>query len=297
MKYGFVGLGNMGFGMAMNVLKKEGELLVWNRSRGKIERAVALGATAAGSAQEMAQVCDAILVSLPGPKEVQQVVGQELIPNGHAGQYLIDTSTVDPATSREMYKLAAEKGIRYFDCPVSGGKAGADAGTLTFMIGGTEEELKPVATALEAMGKLHHYMGTIGGGAAIKVINNYMSFSSAIIDAEAVVMAEKAGIALDRFMKVVLSSSGANAYLKSKESKILSGDLEAAFTIKLVLKDLELAYDLAKSFGISDFMGSEATMFFRLAAQSGYADKDSSAVVALFRKLTQGGERDLPAVN
>lgn len=285
-KVGYLGLGNMGYGMAANLLKDLGELQVWNRSQGKVERIVAEGATSSGSAENMAKTCDVIIVSLPGPKEVREVIGRQLIPNGREGQWILDTSTVDPQTNLEMAKLAREKGIKYVDCPVSGGKPGADAGALTFMIGCTEEEAAPVRHYFDVMGNTLFFMGKIGSGSAIKIINNFMAFSNTVINAEAINMAEEMGIPLETFCTVIMASSGGNNNLKGKMAKILANDLEASFTVNLVLKDLELAADLCRNAGIPNFTCNNTIQWFRMAQRYRYDGKDSSCLVNFFRELT-----------
>lgn len=283
---GFIGLGNMGFGMASNLLKEFGPIRVWNRSQGKIDKMCEMGAIDGKSAEQMAQECDVIVVCLPAPKDVKSVVGERIIPNGKEGLWIIDSSTVDPETSKTMRQLANERGIEYTDCPVSGGKVGSNAGTLTFMVGATEEFAQPIVPYLNVMGKTIHFMGKPGGGSAIKLINNFMSFSTAVINAEAINMAEHMDIPLESFYKVVLSSSGGNTNLKGKMKKVLAHDLEASFTVTLVLKDLELAADLCRSAGIPNFSANNAIQWFRLASKCGYADKDASSLVYLFRELT-----------
>lgn len=282
---GFIGLGNMGFGMALNILKKFGSLTVYNRSRCKMEKLCAEGADDGDNAANIARLCDIIILSLPAPADVKSVVGEQLIPNGNSGQWIIDTSTIDPQTSYDLHILAAHKNIHYIDCPVSGGKDGADKGTLTFMVGGTADETEPILPYLYAMGKTVHFMNGIGKGSAIKLINNFMSFSASLINAEAINMASHLNIPLDSFFDVILSSSGGNNNLKSKKSKILAHDMNASFTINLALKDLELAADLCRSAGIPNFSGSNAIQWFRLAQKCGYADKDASSLIYLFQDL------------
>ena len=285
-KVGYIGLGHMGYGMAANLLRSLGALYAWNRSRGKVDRIVSEGAVSGGSNEEMARICDVLILSLPSPKEVREVVAGQLIPNGKEGQWILDTSTIDPQTSREMGALAAEKGIHYVDCPVSGGKAGSEAGTLTFMIGMSEEEAAPVRKYFDIMGDRQFYMGGIGNGVSIKLINNFMSFSTAVINAEAIDMAEEMGVPIETFYTVVMASSGGNNNLKGKFKKIVTNDLEASFTVNLLLKDLELAADLCRKAGIPNFSCNNAIQWFRMAQRYKYDGKDASCLVHLFREMS-----------
>ena len=285
-KFGFIGLGNMGFGMANNLLKVADSLMVYDMVDEKMQQMKEAGAELAESNEQIAKECDVIGFSLPAPQHVRSVM-ETIVPNAKEGTWVLDMSTIDPATSKEMAAYAAEKGIRYVDCPVSGGKAGATAGTLSIMVGAEEEEMAPVKKYLECMAKQVYYMGSIGGGTSIKLINNFMSFSMAVINAEAINMAEHMHIPLERFYDVILNSSGGNNNLKGKKPKVLAHDLSASFTVNLVLKDLELAADLCRKAGIPNFSANNAIQWFRLAQAMGYADKDASSLVYIFRELTK----------
>lgn len=285
-KVGFIGLGNMGAGMAKNILAVGDPVILFDMVEEKLKSFEGTGAALADGIDQVARESDVIIFSLPAPPHVKSVM-DTILANGHKGQTVLDMSTVGPDTSKEMCQAAAEKGIKYVDCPVSGGKVGAEAGNLTIMVGAAEEEMKPVAKYLEAMSKQIYYMGAIGGGTSIKLINNFMSFSMAVINAEAINMAEHMQIPLEKFYEVVLNSSGGNNNLKGKKPKVLAHDLSANFTVNLVVKDLELAADLCRKAGIPNFSANNAIQWFRLAQAMGYADKDASSLVYIFRELTK----------
>lgn len=288
-KTGFIGLGNMGAPMAENTLKKFGSLVVYNRSQTRCKELAEKGATIAASAGALADQTDVIFLSLPGPVEVTEIVAGSagLLAHSKPGQYIIDYSTVAPLTSQQMAAAAEEKGVTYIDIPVSGGGVGAAKGALSLMIGATQEEITEAGLMpyLEAVGNVFHFIGKRGGGSAIKIINNYMSFTAQVINGEAILMADHLGIPLDAFYDVVLSSSGANAILKAKKEKVQNNDLEPGFVIDLVLKDLELARQLCQDCGIANFTLNTGIQFYRLTQQLGYGKKDSSSVIKVIREM------------
>lgn len=288
-KPGFIGLGNMGEPMAENILKKFGELVVFNRTRARCEAIAAMGAEVAESAGGLAEKCDLIFLSLPGPKEVTAVVAgpDGLLEHSHPGQIIVDFSTVAPLDSRNMAEAAEKKGVTYIDVPVSGGGVGAAKGALTLMIGAAEEEIRDAGLLpyLETVGNTFHYMNGRGNGSAIKIINNYMSFTAQVINGEALLMADHLGISMDDFYKVTTTSSGNNMILGAKMNKVKTGDLKPGFVIDLVMKDLELARQLCQDCQISNFTLNTGIQFYRLAQQLGYGQCDSSGVINVIREL------------
>ncbi len=285
---GFIGLGNMGFPMADNLLKKEGTIVVFNRTAERCLPLVEKGAVQAASAGEVAQKADIIFLSLPGPAQVDEVV-RELVENGHAGSRIVDTSTVSPKLNREMAELAAGKGITYVDVPVSGGPAGAAGSKLSLMIGASEEEftglgLKPYT---DMIGDKYFFMGARGNGSAIKLINNFMSFAAQAINGEALAMADALGIPVDAFYEVTTKSSGSNMILGAKMPKIKNADYKPGFALDLVIKDLELARQLCQDAGIANFTLNTALQWYRIAQAKGAGREDSSAVIRVIRE-TEG---------
>ena len=153
------------------------------------------------------------------------------------------------------------------------------------MIGANTDEIAPIRPLIETIGTTIHFMGRRGGGSAIKIINNFMSFAIMIVNAEALLMADHIGIPFDNFYDVVSSSSGGNVNLNAKKDKIRANDIEASFTTDLVIKDMELAVQLCRDSGISNFTLNSALQWYRMAQYQGYAKKDSSSVVQLIRNL------------
>lgn len=285
---GLIGLGNMGYPMAENMLARFGGLTVFNRSQTKAEILREKGAGIAKSPAALAEAVQVVILALPGPKEVEAVI---LGPDGilsakKSGLKILDTSTISPADSERMHALCREQDVFYVDCPVSGGPAGAAKSSLTVMIGASEEEmenqgLKPY---LEVIGNTFHYIGKIGGGSAVKVINNYIAFTTQVVNGEALRMADALKIPAEVFYKVAVSSSGSNTILKAKMAKVLNGDLNPGFALDLVVKDLELARQLCQDETIPAFMLNTGIQFYRDAQRKGYGKKDSCSVIKVIRE-------------
>lgn len=283
---GFIGLGNMGMPMAINMQRKFGSMIVYNRSRGKSEVLEREGAAIAENPGAMAEATDRIFLCLPGPKQVAEIVPQ-LLEHGRPGLQIVDFSTIAPSDSLRMAEAADKYGMQYVDIPVSGGGAGAAKGALSLMIGATEAEIDQLALKpwLETVGNKFYYIGRRGGGSAIKIINNYMAFTAQVINGEALLMADRLGIPTDTFYEVVTHSSGNNMILGAKMNKVKTGDLTPGFATDLVLKDLELARQLCQDEGIPNFTLNTGIQLYRLAQLQGHGSDDSSSVIQVIREI------------
>lgn len=287
-KIGVIGLGNMGYPMAENMLARFGNLVVYNRSQNKAEILKGKGAIIAESPAVLASIVDVVILALPGPEDVKMIVAGDkgILSSEKAGLKIIDTSTISPVTSQNIHELCERKGVYYVDCPVSGGPHGAASSSLTVMLGAKEEEvenqgLKPY---LEVIGSTFHYIGKSGGGSAIKIINNYIAFTTQVVNGEALLMADTLGIPADVFYKVATSSSGGNVIMKAKMSKVLEQNYDAKFTLDLVVKDLELARELCQDIKVPNFTLNTGLQFYRNAQRKGYGQKDSCSVIKMIRE-------------
>ena len=287
-KLGFIGLGNMGTPMAANLLKKEGALLVYNRTAAKCAALAEQGAAVAGSVAELAEKADVIFLSLPGPAQVEEVV-RTLVAHGRQGQIIVDTSTVSPRLNRSMADLGQSNGITYVDVPVSGGPAGAANGKLSLMIGASEEEYTTLGLKeyTDTIGDKYFFMGGRGNGNAIKLINNYMAFAAQAINGEALAMADALGITAEAFYHVTTQSSGNNMILGAKMAKVLADDYKPGFALDLVVKDLELARQLCQDAEIPNFSLNNALQLYRIAQAQGKGKEDSSAVIPTIREIAR----------
>ena len=285
-RIGFIGLGNMGMPMAVNLLKKEGTLLVYNRTAAKCAPLAEQGAAVAASVAEVAENADITFLSLPGPAQVEEVV-RTLTGHGRAGQIIVDTSTVSPKLNRNMAELGLQKGIAYVDVPVSGGPAGAAGGKLSLMIGATKEEFTALVLKeyTDTIGDKYFFMGKRGNGNAIKLINNYMAFAAQAVNGEALAMADALGISPEAFYEVTTKSSGSNMILGAKQAKVLNGDYRPGFALDLVVKDLELARQLCQDAVVPNFTLNTALQLYRIAQAQGKGKEDSSAVIRTIREM------------
>ena len=285
-KIGFIGLGNMGYPMAVNYLRVFSDLVVYNRSQEKCLELQKEGASIAKQISELVEQSDIIGLSLPGPKEVESVV-KEILQTARAGQVIMDFSTISPSMACLLSDLAASKGVNYVDMPVSGGPAGVRNASLSIMIGASEEEIEQAGLMpyLQAIGKTFHFMGKRGNGQAIKIINNYMAFTAQVINGEALMMADALGIDIDKFYQVTTSSSGDNKILDAKMNKVKNQDYQPGFALDLVVKDLELARELCSDSKIPNFTLNTGLQFYRLAQGKNCGSLDSSSVIKVIREL------------
>lgn len=252
-RVGFIGLGLMGSRMVRNLMKAGFHLTVHNRSRQIVDELVGEGAQAATSPASVARECQVVITCLPGPQDVRLVhSGPHGILEGvQSGSVVIDMSTIDPGTHRELAAAYLSKGVEYVDAPVSGGTGGAQRGTLTIMAGGTSAALAQAAPVFEAMGKRVYHCGPAGSGAAAKLINNMLCAINAAAVAEASILIMKAGLDPKQMMReVVANGSGASGELGDSADAFLGRDFEPGFTVNLMLKDVLLAADFAREVGV-----------------------------------------------
>jgi len=289
-KLGFIGLGTMGLPMAKNLLKAHGQMLVSDVVEAKKEEIKKLGAEVAADNREVARECDILFVSLPTVKIVEMVVS-ELIAEGRAGQYIIDTSTIGYDMTIALGKAAKERGIHYIDAPISGGAGRSADGSLSVITGASRDEMEKagIVPLFDAIGRDIHYTGTRGGGTALKIINNMLSKSILFADAEAILLAEHMGIPFETLYGVISTSSSQNEILRIKKEHIANHEYDPSnksySPITQSLKDLGLARELSDTLGVANFSCNNVIQWYRMGVQRGYAEKDSSAIVELLRDL------------
>lgn len=291
-KIGFIGLGNMGLPMAQNLVKAGHQVVGADMNAAAVARLKEAGGAAAANAVAAAEGADAIVTMLPSGKEVREVyLGADgLIARAKAGALLIDSSTIDVETARAVAKAAQEKGLAMVDAPVSGGVGGAQAGTLTFMVGGSEEAFARAKPILEAMGKTIVHAGGPGNGQAAKICNNMILGVSMIAVSEAFVLAEKLGLDAQKLFDISSKSSGQCWSLTTYcpvpgpvPTSPANRDYQAGFTAAMMLKDLKLAQDAAQSTKTMTPLGASAATVYERYVQSGEAGRDFSGIVRFLR--------------
>ena len=287
---GFIGLGNMGLPMAGNLVKKGHLVKGFDLVGANVEKAVARGVTMAGSAGEAAKGVEAVVTMLPAGKDTLAVWGGGLLAAAAPGTLIVDSSTIDVASARRAHKLAGEARTLSLDAPVSGGVGGAEAGTLTFMAGGTKAAFEKAKPILEAMGKRIVHCGEAGAGQAAKICNNMMLGISMIGVSEAFVLAEKLGLSHQALFDVASTSSGQCWSLTSYcpvpgpvPAAPSNNNYKPGFASALMLKDLKLAQEAASAAGATTPLGAAAAQLYGLHNAWGEGGTDFSGIIHLIR--------------
>lgn len=289
MKVGFIGVGNMGRPMATNLLKAGYEVNVFDLSQEAVDAMAELGATPCKTNLELASVSDVVFTSLPNAAIVESVMtGQTGVFSAcREGTVIIDMSSVAPSTSQKMAKIAGERGVKYVDAPVSGGTAGAAAGTLTIMVGADKETFERIKPILDVIGKNIYHVGDTGLGDAIKLVNNLLLGCSMAALAEALVLGAKCGLDPQTIYDVVSVSSGNSYVLGAKMQQfILKGDFSGGFPVDLQFKDLGLALDAGRDTAVPLPMAAAATQVFEAARAQGMGREDMSAIIKVWEQMT-----------
>jgi len=249
---GFVGLGNLGRHLAASLLGRGFTLTVHDLDPGAAEPLVTAGAAWADSPREVGSAAETVFTCLPSPGAVAGVVAGEhgLLAGMRRGGTWIDTSTTDPHEVQRLAGLAAEAGVRCLEAPVTGGVHLAAAGRLTVLVGGDEDVFEANRGALEAIGERIFHVGPLGSASVLKVITNMLAFAHVAALGEALMLARRAGIDLAQAYEVIRASSG-NSFVHETESQvILNGSYDIGFTLDLACKDLGLASELGRTYGV-----------------------------------------------
>jgi len=287
MKLGFIGVGNMGNPMALNLIKAGHSLVVHDIRREAAANLEEAGATWVNSPKEAATGVEVTFLSLPMPADVERVV---LAENGalagmRSGGTIIDMSTNSPAVVRGLAEKTKAKGVTFLDAPVSGGVRGARNATLAVMVGGDKVVYEKYKLLLKAIGSNVFHCGDSGAGNVVKLVNNMLAFIHMMGAAEAIVLGTKAGVDPNILWQAVKASSGGSFVWESGTRAILRDRLAPTFTIDLASKDISLATALAKEFAVPLKMGTAAEELIRHYQTNGYAKEDVLATVKELEKL------------
>lgn len=288
LRVGFIGLGAMGLPMARNVMKAWFPLTVWARHSERAESIRSAGASWADSPADLARNSDVVVTIVTNSPDVRQVMVGEggILEGAHAGLTVVDMSTIAPATSRELAQDAHDRGVDFLDAPVSGGTQGAEAGTLTIMVGGDAGAFQRVQPLLEAMGKNIFHVGPSGAGEIIKLVNNALVGVIAGATAEALVMGAKAGADVETMAKVVGLSAGASWQLANQfPLRAFTGSFQPGFTTDLLSKDLDLALDLGRQQQTPTFFTALARQLYLESQAAGYGGEDYTAVLKVLEAV------------
>ncbi|MEO8202849.1 MAG: NAD(P)-binding domain-containing protein [Betaproteobacteria bacterium] len=279
---GFIGLGRMGRPMASNLQKKGHPLAVYDIVAAPVAELAALGAVAARSIADIAKQADIVITMLPSGVEVEQtLLGPDgVLANARPGTLIIDMSTVDPQTTDRLAARALEAGMTLVDAPVGRLASHADRGESLFMVGASEADFARAKPLFEAMGNTIHHCGPVGSGGRTKLVNNYLAIVSCQMNAEALALAQRFGLSLEKTLEVLYGTTATNGQLKiAWPAKVLAGDIEPGFTIDLAHKDLSLIVSAANHAKVPMPVGAAAREAFSSARAGSYAKKDFSSMV------------------
>ena len=284
----FIGLGHMGGGMAPNLAKAGHEVRAFDLVSDAVQHAVDGGCTAAASAGDAVRDADVVITMLPAAKHVRAVYHDDVAPNARPGTLLIDCSTIDVASAREIGEGLQKLGFDFLDAPVSGGIAAAAGGSLTFMVGGSDAQFERARPFIEPMAKAVIHAGQLGAGQAAKICNNMILGATMAATCEAFVLARKLGLDLQTFFDISSKASGQSWSMTSYAPVPGVGpetpadhDYEGGFAAALMLKDLKLAADAARSVGAYTPMGGEAEELYQRFVDRGGGNKDFSGIIKM----------------
>lgn len=286
MKIAFIGLGNMGGGMAANLVKAGHQVRAFDLAAEALDRARDNGCDTFATIREAVQGADAVVSMLPNGAIVEKVYTEDVIGQAPASALLLDCSTIDVATARNVADAAARAGYAAVDAPVSGGIAAANGGTLTFMVGGSEEAFTRAQDVLTPMAKAVIHAGPSGSGQVAKMCNNMLLAIHMIGTCEALALAEKAGLDMQTFYEISSKSTGycwsLNDYTPAPGVGVASpadNDYQGGFASALMLKDLRLAMAGAEASGAKVPLGKHATQIYDAFCEAGNGGKDFGAIL------------------
>lgn len=290
LKVAFIGLGNMGGGMAANQAKAGRDVAAFDLSAAALEKAKAAACSPAGSVAEAVAGADAVVTMLPAGPHVRAVYGEEVLRHAPKSAVLIDCSTIDVESARAVAAEAKAAGYRFADAPVSGGTAAAEAGSLAFMVGCDEADFAVVEDVIKPMSRVVFRAGDHGAGQAAKICNNMLLGISMIGTCEAIALAEKLGLEPERFFEIAAQSSGQCWSLTSYcpwpgpvPAAPSNRGYEGGFATAMMLKDLKLAQEAAARSGAATPMGAQAEGLYALFDRLGGGTRDFSAILELLR--------------
>jgi 2-hydroxy-3-oxopropionate reductase len=294
-KIGFIGLGIMGGSMAQNLMEAGHELVLYNRTREKAEVLASDRAMVAESPGEVAGACDVVITMLPDSPEVREVVAGEngVLEGIREGSLLIDMSTISPVATRELAAEVKKHGASMIDAPVSGGDVGARQGTLSIMVGGSEDDFERARPLFEVMGQTITHVGETGAGQTAKAANQIVVALTIEAISEALVLGSKAGAAPEKILEALSGGLAGSKVMEVKREKFLSHDFEPGFRVELHRKDLGIALTAGREYGVPLPVTAIVDQMLEALVAKGSGGKDHSAILAFVEDLAQhrmGGE-------
>ena len=286
MRYGYIGLGNLGGHLAASLLREGFEVTVHDVNRDLAKRLTDAGAKWADSVGDLAANVDAVITCLPSPAVSEKVLG-EILAHAKPGTDWIEMSTLGRDEIQRLAAMAAEKGVRAMELPVTGGVHLAAQGKITMLAGGEQDMFDRHLPALQAMGDQIFHMGPLGSAAIIKVITNMLAFIHLVADGEALMLAKRGGLDLAKSWAAIKASSGTSFVHETEGQLILNGSYDIAFTMDLALKDLGFAMNFGREFGVPlDLAGLTNQTFVKGKAAYG-GNAQSTQIVKLLEDVLE----------
>lgn len=283
-KTGFVGLGAMGGPMARNLLKAGHGVVVHDLDARRVQALAEAGAEVAHSPEQVAKQCTRSICMVETTAQMQEVIGG-FAAGAAPGHIVICMSTVDVPTLQRMGERLAGQGIALLDAPVSGGTTGAEAGTLSVIVGGPRETFEACGDLFRAMGGNVFHMGPLGCGLAMKLINNMLLQVQVVAIAEGMVLGAKAGLDAQQVIDVLRVSTGASVAVERSGTRMVARDFSPSGTTDISYKDQEVETALAKALGVPMILANVTQQFYQMARAAGYGKEDGSAVVKVIERL------------
>jgi 2-hydroxy-3-oxopropionate reductase len=269
----------MGLPMARNLLRKGFRVtVVRHRDPNAPAALAALGAAVVASPHELGGRAEVVILMLPTSREVEEVVLGGLAGVMRPGQIILDMGTSDPASTRRIADQLAVQGVAFLDAPVTGGVKGAEAGTLTIMVGGPSEAVERVRPVLQALGTVVVHVGESGTGHIVKILNNLIALSTTALIAEALALAERSGVTWSTVFEVLEQGSANSATLRGVASRLRAQQFGPGFKLALARKDLRLAEALAEAVGVRLDVTAAARAMYDRACDAGMGDLDAAAI-------------------
>tara|TARA_B110000483_G_scaffold219112_1_gene272991 strand:+ start:1350 stop:2249 length:900 start_codon:yes stop_codon:yes gene_type:complete len=286
---GFIGLGNMGQPMLKRLIESGRKVVIYDTNSKALDAAVALGGLRAESSLDVAQRTKIIMISLPSPDIVKEVVGSEKgLAHGSQVKTIIDFSTIGTRAAKFIDDLAKNQKIHYIDCPVSGGVKGAGTGTLSVMVACTKFLFEEHKSLLNIFGRPYHVGDRPGQAQSMKLANNLLSCAAVAITSEAMVMGTKAGLDPEQMLEIINVSTGKNTATEHKFPKsVLTGTFDFGFSTGLSYKDVNLCIDEAEAMGIPMFLGSTVRQMLAATKAEFGEDSDFTSLCRLVENWAQ----------
>ena len=287
-KIGFIGLGIMGTGMAANILAREFELSVWNRTNSKIDEFIRQGARGAQSPAAVAAVSSIVLICVTDENAVREVLfgPQGVVEGARPETLIIDMSTIAPQASADNAEALAAHGLSMLDAPVSGSREGADQGTLSIMVGGAPSEFERAYSVFQALGSTIVHVGErCGDGQTVKLVNQLLASGNTMVMCEALLFAQAGGVDLEKTLEAVSAGAAGSWMLSQRGPQVIQRDWQPGFTIDLQLKSISAVLNTAADNGVPVPMMAQLYQYYRTLQAQGHGQEGHHALIKAFENM------------